>query len=98
MPIVRRRYLPRGPSAQTLQRSVSSSAEIAEFSTGVVDIDVDDAVDGVIDTLDQFMDVRGFAFDQQAPPTETETTIKSPDGSTWLLRIDNAGALTTTKL
>ena len=92
-----RRYCSRGPSDRDLQRFVQQVAKVVNFGTGCVDVEIDDSIEGAVETVDEYMASVGFVFDQKAPPVETEVLIKSPDGSTYAVAVDNAGVLSATK-
>ena len=39
-----------------------------------------------------------LATDEVLAMSSTEVQVKSPDGSVWAIRVDDAGAITTTKV
>ena len=68
MAIVVRRYAEAGPSNLRLQTIVSPSASVIQrFPQAACDIQIDDAVPGVIDTLDEFMARLGYVFAPLVP-------------------------------
>lgn len=61
MAIVTRRYVEKGPSNNDLQRFVDPSASAVErFRSPIMDVQCDDAVPGIVDTLDSYMDQLGY--------------------------------------
>lgn len=61
MAIVIRRYVEKGPSDKNLQQFVDPSASAAErFRSPICDVQYDDAVPGVVDTLDTYMAQLGY--------------------------------------
>lgn len=69
MATVTRRYKFTGPAAACLTRGVGcSAAPKSQFLGTVVDIDLDDGVDGSEECLDEFMGLRGFTYDASAKP------------------------------
>jgi len=94
MALVIRRYLQSGPNDSALTELVSATASTTVIVTGCIDIEINDAVSGVVDTLNQVMADNGYVFDTEAPPTRTELSIKSPDGTTWNIQVSDAGVLT----
>lgn len=62
MAIVTRKYLRVGTNDAQLTKSVASSAAVNTAFTNLVEIDIDDAVSGILVTLDQYMAERGFVF------------------------------------
>jgi len=81
MAIVTRRYQQRGPSDNDLTDSVQAGATVVGFSGGVVDIQIDNTVDGSIETLNEFMVSLGFEFLEQAPAIATVLRVLSPDAT-----------------
>jgi hypothetical protein len=85
MAIITRRYKAVGPSAADLSTFVGNGAvQNAEFGVDIVDIDVDDAVDGAVATLDEYMALRGWLFDAGATPGGPLSdldplTVRGPD-------------------
>lgn len=68
MAIVIRRYAEAGPSNMRLQNIVSPTAAVVQrFPQAVCDVQIDDAVPGVVETLDEFMGRLGYVFVPQAP-------------------------------
>lgn len=88
----------RGPADALLDSTVGSSAQIVRTGADFVDIQLDDAAaDDIVEALDEYMDRRGWslaAADIQDP--QSEIILVSPDGTRWALRVDDAGALSTT--
>jgi len=61
MAIVTRRYVEKGPSNNDLQKFVDPSASAAErFRSPIMDVQYDDAVPGIVGTLDSYMDQLGY--------------------------------------
>ena len=68
MALIIRRYAEAGPSNLRLQNIVSSTALVVQrFPQAVCDVQIDDAVPGVVETLDEFMGRLGYVFAPQAP-------------------------------
>ena len=68
MAIVTRRYAEAGPSNQRLQNVVSPTAVVTRrFPQAVCDVQIDDAVPGILDTLDEFMARQGYVYAPLAP-------------------------------
>ena len=93
MAIVKRRYKLEGPDNELLARKVHNTAKRAgQFCTPAFDVEVDDAIDGVLDALDEFMASQGFVHDEDA---FTVPHLVSPGGKTFELVVDDAGSLST---
>lgn len=90
-----RRYCSVGPSDDELDKTVRAGANVVGFATGCVDVQVDDAIDGTVETLDEFMRSRGFVLQNAGatPPPNTEVVIVSPNGTRFALRVDDLGVL-----
>ena len=68
MAVVIRRYAEAGPSNQRLQGVVSPTAVVVRrFPQAVCDVQIDDAVPGIVDTLDEFMARQGYVYAPLAP-------------------------------
>lgn len=68
MALVVRRYAEAGPSNLRLQNIVSPSATaIQRFPQAVCDVQIDDALPGIIETLDEFMVRLGYVFAPMVP-------------------------------
>ncbi|MDX1421546.1 MAG: hypothetical protein R3322_00310 [Kiloniellales bacterium] len=83
MAIVQRIYRRAGVSNQRLQIEVSPTASgVSTFTEGVV-LQIDDAVSGAVDTLDQFMESVGFVLDLSNPQVDLDThgSRHAPSGS-----------------
>lgn len=93
MATITRRYLLIGPFHTDLQATVHGSVVNQAIASVSVDIQLDDGVSGVRDALDEYMALRGFAFDQESPPTQTGVLVKSPNGSTWRIVVNDFGAV-----
>jgi hypothetical protein len=92
MAIIIRRYRQTGPTSGSLT-VVQLGATVVGWSGGMVDIQFDDAVPGMVATCDEFMGSRGYAFLLNAPPVETALTTRSPDGTLRAVTIANDGSL-----
>jgi len=77
MAIVVRRYLLIGPSQNDFDMFVGHSSSInANFSPlTVVDVDVDNAVAGAVETLDEFMAQRGWEYSPSSAVSRYGTTL-----------------------
>ena len=68
MALVIRRYAEVGPSNARLQTIVHPSAVVTQrFPQAACDIQIDDAVPGILDTLDEFMARHGYVFSPAVP-------------------------------
>ena len=94
MPVIIRRYIQSGLTTDELEELVSGTASTTMVATGCVDIEIEDEVAGVVDTLDEVMSDAGYTFDTETPPTRTGLTLRSPDGTTWTIQVSDLGVLT----
>lgn len=97
MTLVVRRYTVAGPDTAELKKLVSAGTTFLGAYSGTVDIQVDDSIAGIKSTLDEVMLSQGLAFQDQNPSKDTELILCSPDGSEFLLTVDDLGNLTITK-
>lgn len=68
MAIVNRRYAEVGPTNARLQTIVHPSAVVTQrFPQAACDIEIDDAVPGILDTLDEFMARHGYVYAPAVP-------------------------------
>lgn len=64
MAIITRRYIEAGPRNAQLDRFVSPTAVVTErFAAPICDIQIDDAVAGIVESLDAYMEEQGYRFD-----------------------------------
>lgn len=100
MAIITRRYTMHGPTDADLAAAVNPTAEVAREGSDFIDIQIDDAaVVDVVPTLDDYMQRRGWELaDPNLADPASEIVIYSPDGTAWAVRVDNAGALSTTAI
>jgi hypothetical protein len=97
MAIVTRRYSFVGPSNGSLGDFVGAlAAQSAIFPVEVVDINIDDAIDGATDGLDEYMALIGWVFDPFAVPggpLASEITPTSIDvGDTTVIGVGDEAA------
>lgn len=66
------------------------SASAVNGAGGWIAVEYDDAIAGATEELDSSMMAAGFVAD---PTAGAELRLRSPNGTVWALRVDDAGAL-----
>ncbi len=92
MALVIRRYLARGPIDAELTPIVPTAA-VQQKCSGCIDVQVDDSIAGMVETLDEEMQVNGYTFAEQGPATQTDLVLVSPDGTRFLISVANNGQI-----
>lgn len=93
MALITRRYQQQGPTNNDLAENVQAGATVMGFSGGVIDVQIDDAISGSVETLDEFMGSIGFEFLVQAPMTATVLRLRSPNGTIKSISVENDDVL-----
>lgn len=83
-----------GPDDEDLDACVQIGSVATDRLTGAtrIIIQFDDSTSGAEDAADDFMAVEGFF---PAAAVQSAVMMQSPDGTVWVLSIDNLGVLST---
>jgi len=77
MAMVTRRYRFVGPSSEDLLRILGASANrTADFPLSIIDVSIDDSVDGAPESLDQYMASRGWLYSPLSAPAVVVASSK----------------------
>lgn len=93
MALITRRYRFVGPSSADLANEVQVGASNSSVGGTVTDVQVDDALPGIVETIDEFMSKQGFTFVEQSPPVETTFILRSPGGLLFEIQVSDLGVL-----